>query len=58
MSFAKKFKAIRKRLGLTAAQAAQAINPALSRRTVESWEGGLREPPEWVQALIFERLKK
>jgi DNA-binding transcriptional regulator YiaG len=58
MTFAQKLKFFRKRQSLTASQAATKIHPELSVRTLESWEDGSRVPPSWVQALIFERLKK
>jgi len=38
---------------LTAAEAARAVSPKLSRRTVEDWLQGRRTPPDWTHAYII-----
>ena len=41
---------------LTAGEVAASISPILSRRTVEEWIQGRREPPAWAQAWILARI--
>lgn len=50
MTAAERIKAIRSSLGLT--QVAFAARYGIPRRTVEDWERGLREPPEYVITMI------
>ena len=38
---------------LTAAEAARAVSPLLSVRTMEDWLQGRRTPPEWTHAYIL-----
>lgn len=45
------------RAHLSQAEAARAIWPTLSVRTVQDWESGRREPPDWVQGLVLLRLR-
>ena len=56
MTFAKKFKAARGERSQETAAAA--ISPKLSVRTLQEWESGRRAPPEWVQHLVLEKLKR
>lgn len=37
---------------LTAAEAARAVSPLLSVRTMEDWLQGRRTPPDWTHAYI------
>jgi hypothetical protein len=39
--------------GLTARQAAAAVSPLLSVRTVQCWLDGTRKPPGWAQAWVL-----
>ena len=48
-------KEIRTAAGLT--QAAMAARFGIPKRTIENWEGGKREPPEYVVRMIAEILK-
>jgi len=41
---------------LTAAEAAAAVSPLLSRRTMEDWFQGRRTPPAWTRAWILARV--
>ena len=38
---------------LTASEAARAVSPLLSVRTMEDWLQGRRTPPEWTHAYII-----
>ena len=38
---------------LTAAEAARAVSPLLSVRTMEDWLQGRRTPPDWTHAYIL-----
>jgi len=42
---------------LTARQAATAVSPLLSVRTVEDWLADRRSPPAWTQEWILSRLR-
>ena len=44
---------IRAAAPLTAAEAASAVSPLLSRRTMEDWLQGRRTPPDWTHAYIL-----
>ena len=52
MTFAEKFHAQRKRLGLQQAACASLFHQ-LSVKTLRNWEGGRNEPPAWSQPLIL-----
>jgi hypothetical protein len=41
---------------LTASEAALAVSPLLSRRTMEDWLQDRRTPPAWTHALILARV--
>lgn len=56
-TFADRLRAERERLNLSQAECA-ALLPPLSGRMIAKWEGGGGEPPEWVQPLIFEKLRR
>lgn len=56
MDFPEKFKAARKALGLTQHQLAD--KTLIPFRTIQSWEGGERLPPEWCQILVLEKLER
>lgn len=49
-------KEARKQAGLTQAKMNQFMKVPL--RTIQSWEAGDREPPEYVQILVLEKLKQ
>lgn len=49
-------KEARKQAGLTQAKMNQLMKVPL--RTIQSWEAGDREPPEYVQMLVLEKLKQ
>lgn len=58
-SFRERLKAARTAAGMTQAQAADAISPMLSVRTIQSWEAdgaANRAPPEWTHEFIFYRI--
>ena len=38
---------------LTAAEAARAVSPLLSVRTMEDWLQGRRTPPDWTHSYII-----
>lgn len=43
---------------LSQAEAAAAISALLSVRTVQDWELGRRQPPDWVQPLVLAVLRR
>ena len=49
------FKAARKRLGLTQKKLSEVLD--IPKRTIEDWEGGRRNPPEWVKKLVLEKME-
>lgn len=49
-------KEARKEAGLTQTKMNQLTKIPL--RTIQSWEAGDREPPEYVQILVLEKLKQ
>ncbi len=49
------FKAARKRLGMTQRELSETLD--IPKRTIEEWEGGRRNPPEWVKKLILEKME-
>jgi DNA-binding transcriptional regulator YiaG len=53
-NFAEKLKSARKKIGLT--QKTMAESWSIPRRTLEDWERGINEPPEYVQRLVIDRL--
>lgn len=55
MTWQEQFKTARKETGLT--QKALSSLLSIPRRSIENWEAGINEPPEWVQALLLEKLK-
>jgi hypothetical protein len=42
---------------LTASEAAAAVSPLLSRRTMEDWLQGRRTPPPWTHDMILARVR-
>jgi DNA-binding transcriptional regulator YiaG len=48
------FKAARKRLGMTQQELSEKLE--IPKRTIEDWEGGRRNPPEWVKKLVLEKI--
>ena len=42
---------------LSQADAARAIWSSLPVSTLQDWELGRREPPDWVQGLVLQRLR-
>lgn len=49
-------KEARKKAGLTQGKMKEKMKVPL--RTIQSWEAGDREPPEYVKILILEKLKE
>jgi DNA-binding transcriptional regulator YiaG len=49
------FKAARKRLGLTQKELSEVLD--IPKRTIEEWEGGRRNPPDWAKKLILEKME-
>lgn len=59
MNFSEQFKEARKATGLSQVKLAEEM--LIPRRSVENWERGVNEPPEWCQRLLLaelERMKK
>lgn len=54
--FSDDFKSVRHETGLTQAQLAE--KTGIPKRTIEQWEGGHREPPEWTQRLVLAELRR
>lgn len=48
-------KQARKNAGITQKRMSELFN--IPRRTIEDWEAGKRTPPEYVKALVIEKLK-
>ena len=55
-TFADKFKELRKKSMLT--QQALADLTLIPRRTIQDWEKGKMEPPEWCQRLVLAELER
>lgn len=58
-TFAEKLKEVRKAAGLT--QKTMVEFMLMPRRTLEDWERGVNEPPEYIKRLVLnelERIKK
>lgn len=51
MTWAAQFRTARD--SLSQAEAAAAISALLSVRTVQDWELGRRQPPDWAQPLVL-----
>lgn len=49
------FRTARKRLGLTQQELSELLE--IPKRTIEDWEGGRRNPPEWVKKLVLEKME-
>lgn len=47
---------LRKAAGLTQQQMSDIFK--IPKRTIESWEGGKRTPPEYVKILVCEKLQR
>lgn len=54
LTFAEKLKALRKAAGLT--QQGMADQMLIPRRTIQDWERGLFDPPEYVQRFVLNEL--
>lgn len=54
--FGERLKALRKQLGMT--QDALAKRYDMSKRNVQNWETGLREPPEWAGELLLADMRR
>lgn len=52
---AKNIRDARKAAGLTQQQMSDLLG--IPKRTIESWEAGVRVPPEWAEKLVLEKLK-
>lgn len=55
MTWQEKFKTARLATGLSQAKLSTVLE--IPRRSIENWEGGVNEPPQWVQTLLLEKLK-
>lgn len=55
-SITQQIKEARKQAGLT--QKALSTLYGIPRRTIEDWERGLHEPPDYVANLLIARIKK
>jgi DNA-binding transcriptional regulator YiaG len=49
------FRTARKRLGLTQQELSELLE--IPKRTIEDWEGGRRNPPEWVKKLVLGKME-
>jgi len=56
MEFRKKFKELRKKMKMTQKKLSEETKIPI--RTIENWEAGKREPQEYVQILIIDKLKE
>lgn len=56
MTAAERIKEIRQRTGLSQAKFCEAYG--IPKRTLEDWEGGRRNPPEYVIAMLDKIVKK
>ena len=55
MTWQEQFKNARLATGLSQAKLSALLsNP---RRSIENWECGVNEPPQWVQTLLLEKLE-
>lgn len=49
------FRSARKRLGMTQRKLSEILG--IPKRTIEEWEGGRRNPPDWAKKLILEKME-
>lgn len=56
MNFAETFKTARRAAGVT--QQGLQDKTGIPRRTVQDWEAGKMEPPEWCQTMVLEKLER
>lgn len=56
MEFSEKIKKLKASRGLTQENLAEILE--VPKRTIESWESGKRKPPDYVQRLIIEEIKR
>jgi len=49
------FRSARKRLRMTQRKLSEILG--IPKRTIEEWEGGRRNPPEWVKKLVLEKME-
>ena len=55
MTWQEQFKTARLATGLSQAKLSTLLS--IPRRSIENWESGINEPPQWVQSLLLEKLK-
>lgn len=55
-TFSERFKEARKATGLSVAKLAERM--LISKRTLESWESGVRIPPPYVQRFVLNELEE
>ena len=55
MTWQEQFKTARLATGLSQAKLSALLS--IPRRSIENWEGGINEPPQWVQNLLLEKLE-
>ncbi len=51
-------KEYRQAAGLTQKQFSDLFNPPIPIDTIKNWDCGRKQPPDWVEGLIIEKLKK
>ena len=55
MTWQERFKTARLATGLSQAKLSALLS--IPRRSIENWECGVNEPPQWVQTLLLEKLE-
>lgn len=55
MTWQEQFKTARLAAGLSQAKLSTLLS--IPRRSIENWECGVNEPPQWVQTLLLEKLE-
>ena len=51
-------KEYRKAAGLTQKEFSGLFNPPIPIDTIKKWDSGKMQPPDWVEGLILEKLKR
>lgn len=53
----KTIKEARQEAGLTQKQLSELFDPPIPIDDIKSWDAGRRTPPDWVKALILEKIR-